>query len=499
MSSSESSFESSRSKSPTRLSKSPPLKKGTKSSKKRYLDNTCYVEDCFNWRPCPKHTYRDLFSLSRSNSSEELSNSPKVAPTSSSDRGPNRKRWLFTLNNYTDEEVEAMKSLALDKCRYMVFGYEKAPKTGTPHLQGYLELVKDGRMSMMHQYCRRLHFELKPVKGTAQENRKYCLKIRDKDVKKGTPPNEKFYEFGDCPTIGQGNRTDLENACAAVVSGGFIALNKPEFHPVVVKYSSGFKTLAQMTTPKRNFKTIVVVLVGKPGTGKSSLANQFPNPVVVPKPNGSSYWFDGYEPGIHETIILDDYRGNYPLDFFLEFTDRYQCTLPIKGGQVQMRAKYLVITSNRKPSEWYPKVYCKYPDQLQAVDRRLDIIIHFPKIGEMNVLRGQLPEGISLPPVAASNYPPVVWPDEGDAQSSTNFRPSPHRNPVSSIQSILPQKPASPDIGPVPRPIPDPTPPPNEPLTMRAYSKMTPEQIKAYKERTAKYKAEMIASLKTIN
>lgn len=490
MSSSENSSESSRSNSPRRGSKSPPSLKGTpQKSKKRYQDDTCLEIDCFNRYPCPRHSIRRDYSLSRSESSEKLSGSSKP-----DNRGPYRKRWLFTLNNYTEDEVDCLKALANDKCRYMVFGYEKAPTTGTPHLQGYLELLKEARMSMMAEYCRRLHFDLKPVKGTAQENRKYCLKIREKDKE----PNEKFFEFGTCPTVGQGNRTDLENACAAVVEGGFVALNKPEFQPLLVKYARGFHELAQLNMPVRDFPTEVVVLVGKPGTGKSLLARQFPSHVVMSKPNGGSYWFDGYIPSVHQTMILDDFRGNYPFDFLLTLLDRHGCPLPIKGGQIQMLCKYVVITSNRKPEEWYAKLFAKRPDQLRALLGRLHTVVYFSKLGEMKVLKGQLPDGIALPPMDARDDAPIRWPDEEDTFAA-DFRPSAHRNPVSSVQSILPQRPAPPTVGPTPRPIPDPNPPPNEPLTMRAYSKMTREQIKAYKERTSKYKAEMIASLKTIN
>lgn len=45
--------------------------------------------------------------------------------------------WVFTLNNYTEEEVGHLLSLNSDKwC--VVFGKETAPTTGTPHLQGCL-------------------------------------------------------------------------------------------------------------------------------------------------------------------------------------------------------------------------------------------------------------------------------------------------------------------------------------------------------------------------
>ncbi len=46
--------------------------------------------------------------------------------------------YIFTLNNYTDENIHQLKELNL---KYLVIGYEIAPKTKTPHLQGYLEFL----------------------------------------------------------------------------------------------------------------------------------------------------------------------------------------------------------------------------------------------------------------------------------------------------------------------------------------------------------------------
>jgi len=42
------------------------------------------------------------------------------------------RSWAFTLNNYTDEELEACKAW---ECKHLVFGKEVS-STGTPHLQG---------------------------------------------------------------------------------------------------------------------------------------------------------------------------------------------------------------------------------------------------------------------------------------------------------------------------------------------------------------------------
>ena len=49
--------------------------------------------------------------------------------------------WVFTINNYTAEDIGRLASLPRDKCEVW-FGEEIAPSTGTKHLQGYLESEK---------------------------------------------------------------------------------------------------------------------------------------------------------------------------------------------------------------------------------------------------------------------------------------------------------------------------------------------------------------------
>lgn len=61
--------------------------------------------------------------------------------------------WVFTLNNYTDDEVIKIGGLIFDekpwdhnssKVRGVAYAHEVGEKEGTPHLQGFLQLTKKG-------------------------------------------------------------------------------------------------------------------------------------------------------------------------------------------------------------------------------------------------------------------------------------------------------------------------------------------------------------------
>lgn len=109
---------------------------------------------------------------------------------------PNRtlrsRGWVFTLNN-----PEFSPEFDSTRVRYLIYGRETAPTTGTRHLQGYIYFKNPQRLDYVRKYpcLERAHFE--PARGSPLQNREYCSKGKD------------FEEFGDLPA--QGERTDLQN------------------------------------------------------------------------------------------------------------------------------------------------------------------------------------------------------------------------------------------------------------------------------------------------
>jgi hypothetical protein len=83
------------------------------------------------------------------------------------------KRWCFTLNNYSYFEMDQICSICSKNCKYAIIGKERAPNTGTLHLQGYLEFkAKKRPIGLFGNPC--IHWEL--AKGNKNHNIAYCSK-----------------------------------------------------------------------------------------------------------------------------------------------------------------------------------------------------------------------------------------------------------------------------------------------------------------------------------
>lgn len=88
------------------------------------------------------------------------------------------KRWCFTLNNPVTEEIDTLQSL-VDRglVGYVILGNERG-ESGTPHLQGYLELKKKLSLRQVKDIIgNRAHLEF--ARGSFQENYDYCSKDGD--------------------------------------------------------------------------------------------------------------------------------------------------------------------------------------------------------------------------------------------------------------------------------------------------------------------------------
>lgn len=278
------------------------------------------------------------------------------------------KRWtndrvVFTINNYTDQDVLDLKSNT--KITYLVFGYEVG-ENGTPHLQGYLEVKRRAEIAWYKKHIHKTaHFE--PRRGTLEEAVNYCKK------------DGNFHEQGEAkPDKKQGKRSDLELVKKIVMEEKGSMLD-------VIENCTSYQALrgAQIMMNYRPYistdipKT-VYWFYGSTGKGKTRIAIEKSNELTQGNfwmSHETLQWFDGYHN--QQVVIIDDFRTSMcKYNFLLRLLDRYPLKVPIKGGYVEWLPTTIFITSHKHPEELYTWEE-KVRDDIAQLLRRITKIVNF--------------------------------------------------------------------------------------------------------------------------
>lgn len=269
------------------------------------------------------------------------------------------KNFCFTLNNWTTEHTMALDGLvAIRKAQYVIYGKEVGD-SGTPHLQGYIEFKGSTEFSAVKNKLQCQHVHLEPRHGTQEQAIEYCKKQGD------------WVEFGVAKE--QGKRNDLVQLANAVKEGNTLREIAAEHPEEWIKYHKGITSLRAMMTEPRDHSTPkhVIVRVGPTGSGKSRIAiEEFPDAYVWGSENGK--WWDKYD--AHNTVIMDEFRGQLPYAYLLRLLDRYKMQVEIKGGMMEFVPDTIIITSPIHPSQWYNPEHMKAADKIGQLKRRISEI-----------------------------------------------------------------------------------------------------------------------------
>jgi len=144
------------------------------------------------------------------------------------------RNFCFTHNNYKAGDIEAL--MGADWISYGCVGKEVG-ESGTPHLQGYIQLKKGMRITEVN-VAKRLKklFEKQPAvfiaKGTVEQNQTYCSKQASEEE-----DDEKYFEWGEARgKKTQGTRSDIAKFKDAVVEGKDDLTLAEEFPGEFMKY-----------------------------------------------------------------------------------------------------------------------------------------------------------------------------------------------------------------------------------------------------------------------
>lgn len=256
------------------------------------------------------------------------------------------RSFCFTWNNPPEEPT-------FPPSRYLCYGKEIAPSTGTPHLQGVIVFPSPRRLPAVIKQLKGCHVE---ICHSVQASIKYCKKDGD------------FIELGDPPatplTKGETEMARWTAARRAAERGDFSAV--PD--DIYIRYRSSLRAIHVETQalPPDSETLTGLWLWGPPGSGKSRKARE-DYPGIFDK--ACNKWWDGYVSG---PALLDDFDLTHKkLGHHLKrWADRYAFSAEIKGGTVCIRPTRIVVTSNYSISQ----IFGDDAVLTEALTRRFEIL-----------------------------------------------------------------------------------------------------------------------------
>jgi len=284
------------------------------------------------------------------------------------------RAWCFTLNNPGNDEYALVQRYQEYGGTYVVGQFERGHADDTRHFQGYAYFKSPKSLRTLKGWLPRAHWEI--AKGSPEENKAYCTK---EDTRIEVP-----IELGIFPQ--KGRRSDLSGVSAKIASGSTAIQIFNEYPEAFIRYRTGILgAISMLSQNLPRSPPVIIVLYGPSGTGKTRSVQDFSSDLYW-KPDGE--WWDGYK--CQECIVLDEFHGQYPFHLLLRLFDRYPFSVPIKGGFVSIQSKFILVTSNLRPRQWYKREIDMGPLQRRLAefgtvyyctldgDRDNDYTYHYP-------------------------------------------------------------------------------------------------------------------------
>ena len=264
----------------------------------------------------------------------------------------NHKSWCYTLNNYTEQDIEQFKAFTCNKHRCA----KEVGENDTQHLQGTITFKRSYTLKALKKLNEKTHWE--PAKTKDAEN--YCTKGEI---------------IIDISNNDQGKRTDIDKSYEYATQNKTLKeflTEKPNYQAIKV-----FEIAKSELQQERNFKPTVLWIYGPTGTGKTKgVVENEPDLWISGK---NLKWWQGYEN--QEATLFDDFRGDFcTYHELLRILDRYPYTVEVKGGSRKLNSKRMYVTSCKPPWE----IYTNMNENIDQLLRRIDKVVHLTH--EQNII-----------------------------------------------------------------------------------------------------------------
>jgi len=264
------------------------------------------------------------------------------------------KNWVFTVNNYTEEDCANVLAWYPSEAKYVAYSREVAPTTGMRHLQGFVVWNNNKRMSGCKVRHPTAYFAL--MKGSLRQSEVYCSK------------SASLEEAGELPMTRKEIGAAQKEKWADVIRSAKEGTCEVEYPREFLQYNNTVKRLYAPALSELEMYS-GVWYVGPPGSGKSRHARDM-YPGAYDKLLNK--WWDGYEN--EDYVLIDDIGLEHAHmgSFLKRYVDHYPFRAEYKGGSKVIRPKVIIVTSNYEMSEiWHDK-----PQDLAALQRRFKVT-HF--------------------------------------------------------------------------------------------------------------------------
>lgn len=281
------------------------------------------------------------------------------------------REWVFTINNWSDVDITNLYKI---EARYKCWAPEVGAK-GTPHIQGYIAFKDAKTRKAVSKLIPRAWLAARSPKSSPQNARNYIVGPYSKDGKE-KPFNKDAVEVGTIPK--QGERNDLKDFHDAIQAGkrgrslseDHLALRAkyPRLEQILINEDDKQRAIDMY---ERGERPEIHIRWGEPGVGKSKYVYDKHKASNIYELNlgdgsGGSVWWDGYDG--EEVVLINDFDGELGWKYLLRLLDRYPFRLQVKGSHRWRLCKYIYITSNCSPDQWYRK------ESYHPLLRRLDSV-----------------------------------------------------------------------------------------------------------------------------
>lgn len=245
---------------------------------------------------------------------------------------------MWTLNNYTDEEIAELKALDY---KYLLYGYEVG-ESGTPHLQGVIIFNFQKTVSAVIKLMPKRVANIQAIARLAES-----IAYSKKDgnyFEDGTPPltqKEKGAKGGEREI------ERWERARNLAKAGKIEDLDAD----IYWRFYRTAKEIAKDHMPEVDSIPVLENewISGPTGCGKTSgVLERYPKAYL----KTANKWWDGYQG--EETVLIDDLDESHKclIHHLKIWGDHKPFLAETKGGMIKIRPKRIICTSNIRLSEF---------------------------------------------------------------------------------------------------------------------------------------------------